>query len=250
MMLERALRLKEAILAVGREQDPTIPDVDWDIAKELCDFLRPFHSLTENVSGSRYSTISLPKAMIEPLKTHLKRQYCCPEVCQAAVSFGEKFNEYADQFEQDSIIVAALLDPRIKTSFMDNMHLFATTLLRKYIDEDLDSSLESSSSSRVDLIDQAFINNYTKDECHVYLELPRETKDCDPILYWRNNESKFPKLSQLAKIVLPIQASSTPCERTNSRAGLVYTPLRNRLLSDSLRSNVLLQSWLNYLEID
>ena len=43
-------------------------------------------------------------------------------------------------------------------------------------------------------------------------------KDYDPLLFWSNNESVYPKLSVLAENLLAIPATLTQVERVFSRA--------------------------------
>ena len=51
----------------------------------------------------------------------------------------------------------------------------------------------------------------------------------DPLVWWRRNRTVFPILSQLARIYLPIQATSAPSERIFSQAELIIREKRNRL---------------------
>ena len=47
--------------------------------------------------------------------------------------------------------------------------------------------------------------------------------------WWKNNEINFPILARLAKIYLPIQATSAPSERIFSRASRIISNLRTGL---------------------
>jgi hypothetical protein len=51
----------------------------------------------------------------------------------------------------------------------------------------------------------------------------------DPLAWWSNNEAHFPTLSRLVRRVLSISATSLPCERSFSKAGLIVTKRRTAL---------------------
>ena len=51
----------------------------------------------------------------------------------------------------------------------------------------------------------------------------------NPLEWWARNKTVFPNLAQLARIYLPIQATSAPSERIFSQAALIIREKRNRL---------------------
>ena len=55
----------------------------------------------------------------------------------------------------------------------------------------------------------------------------------DVIVWWKKHSEDYPLLSQIAKCILCIPASSATFERSFSAAGLVLTPLRNGLDGDT-----------------
>ncbi|KIK51315.1 hypothetical protein GYMLUDRAFT_981689, partial [Collybiopsis luxurians FD-317 M1] len=56
----------------------------------------------------------------------------------------------------------------------------------------------------------------SKKEVDLYLREP--FIDCEPLLYWKENQSRFPRIFKLAMDILPIQGTSVPCERVFSSA--------------------------------
>ena len=56
----------------------------------------------------------------------------------------------------------------------------------------------------------------------------------DPLLWWRNNEQKFPNLSKFAKAFLCVPATEVPSERSFSAAGATVTKLRASLSGDNV----------------
>ena len=62
-----------------------------------------------------------------------------------------------------------------------------------------------------------------KDELDVYLnfELDKSKLPSNPLTFWRDQQKKFPRLSQFARSIFSIPATSAPVERQFSGAGLV-----------------------------
>ncbi len=50
-----------------------------------------------------------------------------------------------------------------------------------------------------------------------------------PLLWWKENQNKYPVLAKLARMYLAIPATSTPSERVFSVASKVISKFRNRL---------------------
>ena len=65
----------------------------------------------------------------------------------------------------------------------------------------------------------------------------------DPLHWWVNRKSEYPNLWRMARDLLGIPATSTPAERIFSRAGILYTKNRNRLLGEVAQALMNLGSW-------
>lgn len=67
----------------------------------------------------------------------------------------------------------------------------------------------------------------------------------DLLAWWRDHQGQFPKLAQVARNTLCVQASSAPSERNFSVAGNVITKRRTALSSENVNAILFLNSCLN-----
>jgi hypothetical protein len=81
-------------------------------------------------------------------------------------------------------------------------------------------------------------------ELERYLKNPRVSKDTDVLLWWDDNEHRYPHLAKLARDYLAIPASSVPAERVFSRAGDLISKKRNRLSRETANMLMCLRYWL------
>jgi len=65
----------------------------------------------------------------------------------------------------------------------------------------------------------------------------------DPLLWWKMNEHRFPRLAVLARSVLCVPATSVPCERLFSSAGYIVNKTRSSLDPNTVNMLVCLRDW-------
>lgn len=251
MMLNRVLKLKVAIqdALTNMHELKGLSEPDWNLLGEVCTFLEPFNEMTEAVSGDTYPTVGLVNLFIPLLIKHVNKQYENLYLNRAAMAFKLKFEEYHSYYDSEPIMMASLLDPRVKTSFLPaDRHKFAEETLRKYINREENSQTQTTTISKLKYFNQAF--DQVKDEPSAYLSLSREPMKTDPLNYWSKQAENFPELSSLARKLLPIQATSVASERVFSRVSLIDTPHRNRLLPKNLSACIKARSYLKYLDLD
>ena len=145
-------------------------------------------------------------------------------------------------------MVAAILDPRLKSLKFVNNDTIKSQMIRKlrelYSAEKLESELNplndpisnpqqttaSSSSNSIiaALLDDDDNNNGINDtnEVDAYLSLQVSKRKCDPLDWWKDHSKRFPLLS---RIYLSIPATSVPSERLFSDTGLHIIARRNCL---------------------
>ena len=86
-------------------------------------------------------------------------------------------------------------------------------------------------------------------ELEAYKKLPvPEDADFDLLHWWKFQTSQLPRMSQLAKWVLCIPASSAPSERSFSAAGLLVNKLRTSLNPKNVDDLLLLRSNLDLVD--
>ena len=73
-----------------------------------------------------------------------------------------------------------------------------------------------------------------------YLDHPVLKPDTDPLVWWRDENTRFSNLANLAKRYLCICGTSVPSERVFSSAGHINNNLRNRLLPENVNKLVFL----------
>lgn len=157
----------------------------------------------------------------------------------------QSINHYWD-VPQEQGMLAALLDPRFKELE------FASDSLRIKTQEQLNNAYQEMRNLNNDheatrlqpdssnsLLARIFQNNTIRiDEVASYLTLPKIYHDDCPLLWWKNNKSRFPILSKLARKYLAIPATSTPSERLFSEAGNIMTMKRTQLAPNMLENLV------------
>ena len=82
-------------------------------------------------------------------------------------------------------------------------------------------------------------------EYDLYLQEPRANRDIDPLIWWRTNGVRYPKLAKVAQASLAIPSTSAASERVFSRARLAMPWNRCRLAGPTLRAIMCLRNWFN-----
>ena len=84
----------------------------------------------------------------------------------------------------------------------------------------------------------------TADKYEKYIKLSPQGELENPILWWRDNEFRFPNLAQMAFDLFAIPAISSECERVFSQTKLLITDKRNRLSDLTIEATECLKHWL------
>ena len=81
-------------------------------------------------------------------------------------------------------------------------------------------------------------------EYHRYQQEPLLESHANPLDWWKSNRHRYPKLCQVARILLSIPSTSAASERTFSLARLAMPWNRCALAGDTLQAIMCLRSWM------
>ena len=73
-------------------------------------------------------------------------------------------------------------------------------------------------------------------EVDTYFSEKVVTRSTNPLQWWKENQSRFPLIAQVARSYLCIPVTSTPSERLFSKAGLVVNKLRSNLKPENVNA--------------
>ena len=149
-------------------------------------------------------------------------------------------NHYWKDLTKPDALLSSLLDPRMKDlSIVPPEKYNETTILlrQKYNEmQNLTShpiqSMVRSPVKKKKLTILAGLKKpptRSRDEIAEFLQLEEIDLECDPFIWWRDQEEKFPILSFLAKKYLSVYACSTTSERLFSDAENLLTVKRTRI---------------------
>ena len=95
-------------------------------------------------------------------------------------------------------------------------------------------------ADNTDIEDVGMSGNDISDEITKYRAESTIDVGENPLIWWKKKESKYPRLSVLARKYLSVQASSTASERVFSLMGNILTKKRLRLTSENFRKIIFL----------
>ena len=87
------------------------------------------------------------------------------------------------------------------------------------------------SSTSMD-VDPSSVNGET--ELNAYMRVQQVANDTDPLMWWKQHQQEFPRLSRMARQYLSVPASSASPERLFSSVGLLKSDLWGSLLDSTL----------------
>ena len=285
LMLEVAIMYKDVFIRLKQRHSKykTLPtESEWEIAREVCNRLKVFFTVTELFSGTKYPTANLYFPQICEVKLSLIewQNSSIDLIRNMASSMLEKFEKYWDVVH-GMMAVAAILDPRYKMALVqfyfpliygddssyevDRICKLCCDLVSEYQfkinstggDDDNDSSssrqsdFSQTAASRLSTFDM-FVKNMNRSrtsaartELDNYLEeqvLPQNTTDFDILLWWKLHGFKYPTLQAIARDLLAIPVSTIASKSTFSTSGRVVSPHRNRLQPKTIEALMCLQN--------
>jgi hypothetical protein len=248
------------------------------MAVKVFQCLKKFYDLTELLSGTSYPTANLFYRGFREIK-ELQDKWCVSAdltIRQMAVSMSEKFEKYWSCSSM-SLAVACFLDPRYKKKLVEfYMRKFCGDYYQIRLDEFVSilknlyqfyaSSQPASSRSDVNANEHISptdslvenqdteLENFLYDDCGTNgsgsNELDRYMAESllkqnpfDILAYRKNETTKYPILSQIARDMMAIQVSTVASESAFTGAGRVIDPYRNRLDLEMVQALICTKDW-------
>ena len=271
-MLTRFIEQQQAICAVlldsraDRQLMPT--DEEISIVEELIVILKSFREGTEIMSGEKYPSLGMVLPLLKKiLSTLIPKEGDASFVRQVKNAVRTDLeSRYQNDKVKRMLRIATYLDPRFKTlPFVDTserleIKMAVVSELTSFIElkqgnspesprsPDRDVSVQSSStkkrklenffddimgsSSETDASQPSEIASFEVDRYHTEAPLTLACKE--PLAWWKMRAAQYVHLSELAKKILCIPATSVPSERVFSVAGNIINEKRSRLKPDNV----------------
>lgn len=262
-MLERLVELKKAIsseLATSQHCIENLNNEEWDLAEGYLEALKPIEIITNIMSASKYPTTSMIIPVLNEIETNLNKIVSSfsnrmSNKSLKTTSFAKnllnqlktKFIQYKD----DNINqISTALDPRFKCVLFERnlieknlINLASQTQCRNKQSSDsaktMVTTISTASSSKSKLwvafdsaaakVQQTNTYSPATKEVQRYLEEGLVDKTVNPYSWWKKEAYKYPILSNLAALYLPIPATQASSERLFSAAGNIITSRRESL---------------------
>lgn len=264
-MVSRACKIKDSIISTLALESPNLnllTGEEWSVLEQLVDVLDIFKEITNEISAEKTITSSKIFIFVKAIYFHLKPLSTKPNFPKELKSVvTEMLNQFYKRFsdvENNHLLAeSTILDPRFKkygfkeeskyTAAVANLRRKLSANRPLQVSENNSSEMqqcqESSSVSKKSKLWCDFdenISNLLPDqnasaaviiELDRYLSEPHLKREENPLSWWTSRQHVYPNLFEFVKKRLCIQATSVPCERTFSKAGLVLNERRLSLKS-------------------
>ncbi|KAL4136315.1 hypothetical protein QTP88_007863 [Uroleucon formosanum] len=270
IMLERLVKLKEPLTVTMisvKEAPSNLTPEEWVIIEDIVPLLRPFNSLTIELSAEQYPTISKVVPLLRGLQTSLNAK--TPKTSLGSFIKSNlmlQVNRRFEGIEKQSLTPyfsrATLLDPRCKKAAFaveenasdaeKNIILeIARSLTNNTLDAEREVPTEQIEEDSENLWNflQNRVNNVQGQTTSTssaislmrqYLNMPYQNLNCNVAEWWLSHKSVLHPLSEIALKYTMIPATSVPSERIFSKTGQIMSARRNILLPDNLDTLIFL----------
>lgn len=265
-MINRILKIKDPVLstlAVLNNDLNNITNHEWNILNNLCKLLKIFYDITNEISSEKSISISkiliFSKAMSDYVLVYCNDKSMPLEITSVANILYEKLQQRFNPLEDNEVIIqSTLLDPRFKKQgFLNDRkyNLDYESLSRKVQgisigndNEEIEENTQNSESAGSKTIWKDFDTKVSQLsggarttvagilELERYLAEPLLKRTEDPLGWWHERKLLYSRLYLMVCRRLCVVATSVPCERIFSKAGLVLTDRRSRLIQIKLNN--------------
>ncbi|XP_055904989.1 zinc finger BED domain-containing protein 4-like [Eupeodes corollae] len=257
-----------ATLAIVRNE-LSLNNEDWDILERILPILKIFLDITVEISSEKNVSLSKVIVYCRLLKFEISRfteQLSDPQIPECVRKFVKKIQEEVqsrfNNLEKNFLYAeATIFDPRFKNKgFRDNMNFkSAFDKLKQKVASQQQRSFQiqtaSSTSPVEEVVAVASISSSTSANASIwdafdkeisslvpentvaagiielekYLNEPPLKRTENPLIWWNARKCVYPILYRYMLKRLNLVATSVPCERTFSKAGMILTDKRSRL---------------------
>ncbi|XP_026736462.1 zinc finger BED domain-containing protein 1-like [Trichoplusia ni] len=261
-MLQRLLKIKDAVISTLAIEQPrlnTLTMDDWLLIENCVKVLKIFYDVTEEMSAEKSVSMSKVLVLVKIMKTHVEN--CIAENAPSAQpdeydqllrTLNKQLNERFFDVEGNVLAAeASFLDPRFKKHAFTNKVKYDNcmksikgrlrglcaredaTLLQ--VQDNLPPQPSTSGNIWASFdkeVENEIIKNPTAAsivELDKYINEPLIKRTDDPLKWWNERRLLYPHLYTLMKRRLCLQATSVPCERIFSKAGMTITNKRSSL---------------------
>lgn len=247
--LEQRGFIEPTLLYFQNPQDMTNIAIDWDRLYPLIQLLKPFHEIINKFAIDNYTPVSLVAVSLPHLMEHLSSSsWAYDDLGMAAHNFKTQLESYQQNFQSDLTVIAGLLDPRVKDTFVTvEGREYAIDILRRRLDILTQSKSEFQTHQySTESIWSRIFRSCNYDEVSDYLAQPREHGYSSNLAYWKAHKNVYPSLYTLARALICVQATSVPNDRMFSAAENADKEKKTQI--ESTNSKELMKSWARYLE--
>ncbi|KAJ8401189.1 hypothetical protein AAFF_G00387710 [Aldrovandia affinis] len=211
------LKLAKSVLADQEEKPGLLEAADVGLTgperavlEDFLNIMRPFEEITDRIQGERVVPASLVIPSIRGIRKHLSSP--SEHNHKLVVSLTIAVDKWLSCYEnKTSYLRATALDPRLKLRWCEGERV-------SHLKEDL-LSLTSACGGDDPQEEAAHAPEplpHPKRKVDTYLQEPCIPYHQDPLMFWRGNQQRFPRLSPLALHYLCIPASPVPALHPDS----------------------------------
>ncbi|XP_062872135.1 zinc finger BED domain-containing protein 4 [Trichomycterus rosablanca] len=203
--------------------DLALNTVEKTMLRELVEVLEPFEEATDMIQGDKHVSISIALPSVLGLRKHLAEvvtHQCTGLVTGLTQALDRRL---AGILEDPLYVVATTLDPQFKLSWSSDRDWHKQVFLEEVAKHAQPvSPPEPSSEAQPVPSKRSRLFSFIKErptmqaksvEQELAAYLHEEPTDEDPLQYWKRKSIDFPLLSQVAKKVLTVPATTTAVEK-------------------------------------
>ena len=216
---------------------PKLSTYERNLIKEVVEILTPFEEATDFAQIEDYPSAGYVLPCIRSLKHQLANSITKPYHSSFVLSLKDSLTRRMAIYEtMNDYILAAILDPRFKLLWCQDDD--KKTRVKTILITEIHVAILKPLSTELDVINQETVSeppkkkrkNFTfmddgrnkqptqssftdyKAELQKYLDDPHEEEKMCPLKYWKEHQSVYPSLAEVAITVFGIPASSAPVE--------------------------------------